>query len=313
MITVLPASPCPTSLAVPTTTDWRSALEDLRGAYAETTIDSYSRDFALFVTWCEEKGVSALPCAPETLVRYFSEKIETLKVVTLIRRMSAVVRVHRLLDLPSPANDERVRIARRRILRYRPNRPRQVQGIDRELRDKLLAGCAETLAGKRDKALVALGFEGLCRRSEISALVIDDIVRNRAGQLALLIRRGKADQLGEGRVITLSAETATLLMDWIEAAGIETGPLIRPVYHGSPVARQLTGFSISRLLKTIAARAGLDPEVVGEISGHSLRVGAAQTLLNDGHDVLRLMKAGGWKSVATVLRYVDRTEVNVWI
>ena len=48
------------------------------------------------------------------------------------------------------------------------------------------------------------------------------------------------------------------------------------------------------------------------ISGHSLRVGAAQTLLGDGYDLLRLMKAGGWKSATTVLSYVDRAEIDVW-
>lgn len=123
---------------------------------------------------------------------------------------------------------------------------------------------------------------------------------------------GKADQNGDGRVVTLSEATAGLLLDWIDAAGIEDGPLIQPVYPGTALARHMAGFSISRLLKSIARRAGIDPAIVMTISGHSLRVGAAQTLLGDGHDLLRLMKAGGWKSATTVLRYVDRTEIDVW-
>ena len=292
--------------------DWRRALEELRGAYADTSIDGYARDFGLFVTWCTEQGCFPLPASSETLARYLDENIATLRASTLIRRLAAIVRVHRLLDLENPADSERVRLARRRIQRHRPNRPRQALGVDRGLRDQMISACPDTLPGKRDKALVALGFEGLCRRSELAALRIEDVVENRRGQRALLIRRGKADQNGDGRVVTLSEATAEVLLDWIAAAGIENGPLIRPVYRGTALARHMAGFSISRLLKSIARRAGIDPEAVMTISGHSLRVGAAQTLLGDGHDLLRLMKAGGWKSATTVLRYVDRTEIDVW-
>lgn len=292
--------------------DWRGALKGLEGAYARTTITGYSRDFSLYADWCEKKGVCPLPSTPEILARYLDEMIEILKSATLIRRLAAVVRVHRALELDNPADSERVRLARRRIQRYRPNRPRQAHGIDRNLRAQILASCTDTLAGKRDKVLVALGFEGLCRRSELAALTLNDVVHNREGHLALLIGRGKADQMGEGRIMTLSTETARTVLEWIEAAGMEDGPLIRPVYRERAVARHMSGFSISRLLKSIATGAGLPDDVVAEISGHSLRVGAAQTLLEDGHDLLRLMKAGGWKSATTVLRYVDRTEINVW-
>lgn len=292
--------------------NWRGALEDLRGAYADTTIHGYARDFALFVTWCNAQGCCPLPASPQTLARYLDDNIATLRATTLVRRLAAIVRVHRLLELDDPADSERVRPARRRIQRHRPNRPRQALGIDRELRGQLLSACPDSLAGKRDKTLVALGFEGLCRRSELAALRSEDVVENRHSQLALLIRRGKADQNGDGRVVTLSEATAGLLLDWIAAAGIEDGPLIRPVYRGTVLARHMAGFSTSRLLKSIARRAGIDPTTVMAISGHSLRVGAAQTLLGDGYDLLRLMKAGGWKSATTVLRYVDRTEIDVW-
>lgn len=292
--------------------DWQTALERLRGAYADTTISGYGKDFRLFENWCAQNELCALPTEPATLERYLNETIKTLSAATLVRRVAAVVRVHRALDLGNPAATEAVRLAIRRIKRHRPNRPRQAHGIDRALRAKLLESCADDLAGKRDKALLALGFEGLCRRSEIAALDVEDLVTDRQGDLAILIRRGKTDQTGDGRVITLSPATAKTVCDWIEAAGLETGPLIRPVYRGRPIARHMVGHSIARLLKKIAGRAGLPPETSDAISRHSLRVGAAQTLLGDGHDVLKLMKMGGWKSANTVFRYIERTEISLW-
>ncbi|MHA6297913.1 tyrosine-type recombinase/integrase [Devosia sp. CAU 1758] len=301
------------ALGAPTCShDWQLALQELEGAYAATTISGYTSDFALFVDWCHEKRYCPLPCSDRTLACYLDEMILTLKATTLVRRLAAVVRVHRVLNLENPAESERVRLARRRVQRYRPSRPRQAHGIDRDLRAQMLAACTDSLAGKRDKVLVALGFEGLCRRSEIAVLDHTDLVTDRRGNPAILIRRGKGDQLGEGRVITLSSETAAIVDDWIGAAEITNGSLVRPVYRGRTIDRSMAGFSISRLLKSIAARAGLPPGTVAEISGHSLRVGAAQTLLQDGHDVLRLMRAGGWKSAATVSRYVERAEVDVW-
>ncbi|WP_338608838.1 site-specific integrase [Pelagibacterium nitratireducens] len=293
--------------------DWQTVLERLRGAYADTTISGYGKDFRLFAAWCAQKDLCALPADPQTLERYLNEMIQTLSAATLVRRVAAIVRVHRALDLSNPAATEAVRLAMRRIKRHRPNRPRQAHGIDRALRAKLLKSCADDLAGKRDKALLALGFEGLCRRSEIAALDVKDLVTDRQGDLAILIRRGKTDQTGDGRVITLSAATAKIVCDWIEAAGLEAGPLIRPVYRGRPIARHMVGHSISRLLKEIAERADLPPETYQAISGHSLRVGAAQTLFVDGHDVLKLMKMGGWKSANTVFRYIERTEISLWM
>ena len=47
-------------------------------------------------------------------------------------------------------------------------------------------------------------------------------------------------------------------------------------------------------------------------SGHSMRVGAAQDLLTRGFDTAAIMRAGGWKSVTTLARYLEKAEHNVW-
>jgi integrase/recombinase XerD len=311
-IATLPCAPVQGTNLIATELNWREAMEGLRGAYADTTIDSYSKDFRLFHAWCIERGHTPLPAAPATLALYLTELIERLAAITLIRRVSGVIRVHRVLDLPNPADAEVVRLALRRIKRFRPTRPKQALGIDRKMRQVLLNSCADDVAGKRNGALVALGFEGLCRRSEVSALDVEDLIENDEGKVGILIRRGKADQDGLGRIVTLSPNTVDIVGEWVQAADLKSGPLFRPVYRGKAVPRRLTGFSISRLLKQIARSAGLAEGVVSEISGHSLRVGAAQTLLGDGHDVLRLMKVGGWRSATTVFRYIERAEISVW-
>jgi hypothetical protein len=63
--------------------------------------------------------------------------------------------------------------------------------------------------------------------------------------------------------------------------------------------------SIRRLIKRATIRAGLDPAVAADLSGHSMRIGAAQDMMLAGFDSLAIMQAGGWKSANVVLRYVE--------
>lgn len=44
-----------------------------------------------------------------------------------------------------------------------------------------------------------------------------------------------------------------------------------------------------------------------------MRVGAAQDLLCAGHDIGAIMRAGGWKSIEVLGRYLETAEHNVWV
>ena len=62
---------------------------------------------------------------------------------------------------------------------------------------------------------------------------------------------------------------------------------------------------INRIYKKIARKAGLDESGIKSISGHSLRVGAAQDLLNSGASMPIIMQRGRWSKTDTVMRYVE--------
>ena len=51
---------------------------------------------------------------------------------------------------------------------------------------------------------------------------------------------------------------------------------------------------------------------IGFVWGIYLRVGAAQELLRRGHTTSAIMRAGGWRSVNVLARYLEEAEVNVW-
>lgn len=56
---------------------------------------------------------------------------------------------------------------------------------------------------------------------------------------------------------------------------------------------------------------GLDVETVEEFSGHSMRVGGVQDLLRARHDTAAIMRAGGWKLINVLTRYLENAEHNV--
>ena len=59
---------------------------------------------------------------------------------------------------------------------------------------QMVALCPDNMISRRDRALLALGFAGAFRRSELCALQVDDLVGVPDG-LRVLIRRSKT---GEG-------------------------------------------------------------------------------------------------------------------
>ncbi len=61
----------------------------------------------------------------------------------------------------------------------------------------LLSRVPDTLTGKRDKALLALGFAGAFRRSELVAIECRGFARG-SRRLRVIVRRSKVDQEGEG-------------------------------------------------------------------------------------------------------------------
>jgi site-specific recombinase XerD len=76
--------------------------------------------------------------------------------------------------------------------------------------------------------------------------------------------------------------------------------------------RPLGTTKVKLIIKEAAAAAGFTPEDVRAFSGHSLRVGAAQDLLCAGFDTAAIMRAGGWKSINVLGRYLEFAEHNVW-
>ena len=88
----------------------------------------------------------------------------------------------------------------------------------------------------------------------------------------------------------------------IDAAGHTTGALFRRVRSNNVVGNENIS---ARAVRTIIARRAADAGVDGRISGHSLRVSAAQSLAAAGASVVEMQIAGRWESVTMPGRYAS--------
>jgi site-specific recombinase XerD len=162
----------------------------------------------------------------------------------------------------------------------------------------------------RDSALLLLGFAGAFRRSELVALDVADIEETQTG-LLVTIRRSKTDQQAMGRTIAITRGDAACpvkaLREWLNAAGIVSGSLFRPINKsGTVAASRLTCRSVANIVKQYAGRAGFDAAI---FSAHSLRSGFLTSAAAKGASIFKMMDQSGHKSIDTLRGYVRDAEL----
>ena len=104
-----------------------------------------------------------------------------------------------------------------------------------------------------------------------------------------------------GAVLYLGPATMRRVSAWLAAAQTADGPLFRPVGKSGSVAEtRITARSVRRIVAARAADIGIDGA-----SGHSLRVGAEQSLVRAGATLPEAQQAGRWQSPAMPARYAQ--------
>ncbi len=304
--------------------------DEARGAFARNTERAIRADTAVFTDWCSRHGHAALPASPRTLAAFVDAMQGQVqdggpsegsgghkrhrgprKPATIRRYVSSVAHLHRAAGLPNPADGNAVRLALRRMTMKGNAAQAQAGALTRRLADRLLDAGGSRLRDFRNRALLAVAYDTLCRRSELVALLREDLHQGPHGDGTVKVRRSKTDQEGEGMVRYLAPDTMQFLLQWVEAAGIADGRLFRGVLKSGRVGGVLDAGTVARVFKELARAAGLPKEEVARISAHSSRVGAAQDMAaSDRISTVAIMQAGGWKTPRMVARYTQRQEAR---
>ena len=285
----------------------------LAGAYAPNTLKSYYADARSFVDWCNQRKVQPFPLTSETIC-HFIESLQTdYSYSSIRRRISALRRLNRLLGFEDQTHTEEVYIAIRRLKRTKCLEQRQAAGINHDILIRMINAQPDTLAGTRNKALLSLGYDFLARRSELVAIQNKDLKFTTDGALTGLIRKSKTDQYGRGRLVFGSDRSAKLVRRWLRLKPKEIAPLFCAINHGCFLDRPICDRNVNDIIKRGVIKVkGCDRPSDLKVSGHSLRVGAAQDLLIKGYDLAAIMRAGGWSDPSTVSRYLRFSQHNIW-
>jgi integrase/recombinase XerD len=290
-----------------------SVITNLAGAYAPNTLRSYYADVKSFVDWCEQRNTAPFPLMSDT-VRSFIEHMQlNYSYSTIRRRLSALRRLNGLMGFEDQTFTEDVYLTIRKLKRAKSVEQRQAVGINEDLLAKMIDAQPDTLVGKRNRLLLSLGYDFLARRSELVAIRTEDLTFTPDGALKGIIRRSKTDQYGRGRLVFGSERSAKLLKNWLRQKPKEIQLVFCPVNHGRCLDRAICDRQVNEIIKQGLVRVKRYPRPSDlEVSGHSLRVGAAQDLLIKVHDMAAIMRAGGWSEPSTVARYLRFAQHNIW-
>ncbi len=338
-----------------------SVRDALRTSLSDNTRSAYRTGWRRFTAWCDAAGTNPMAATPDDLASFVVQLASRppspaattaerapLSVATIRVYLAAIGREYRERNRPSPVDDSRVAAVLRGLGRRRERRERRVKALREEELARILACCDEQatsgsrgLITVRDAALLAAGFAGALRRSELCALLVEDVeflddplslqacgpggqgpaphgraataadgASGGAAGMFLHIRRSKTDQFGRGQRVAVPEgrllRPVSRLRRWLALSGIDRGPLFQTMRRGGHVqGRPLHPTDVARLVKRYAAATGLDP---AHYAGHSLRAGFVTSAAAHGARLDKIMEVTRHASPATVMRYIRHAD-----
>ena len=287
---------------------------------SENTKRAYRADWSHFRQWCDTHSVDPLPAQPATVASYISALAsgdgtpdgEPFAASTIQRRLTSIRVLHRAQECDDPTDSELVEKTWKGIRRddnvqvdqngraalLTPHIRRMVDSLD-----------TDTVKGKRDRALILLGFATGARRSELAQLDVDDLDFRPEG-VVVHIRQSKTDQEGTGRTPSLHCGgdwcPVAALEAWLDSSDLEDGAVFRTVDRwGNIRENRMSGRSVNRAVKSACESAGMDASQVG---AHSLRAGHVTQRKVKGDTNDAIMHQTGHSSESTMRRYDRRAK-----
>lgn len=277
------------------------------GAYAPSTIRAYRANFQRFIEFSEGLRSNALPAHPRNVANYVAHlTMIGLKSASIRIAVASISSIHKFNGFDDPTQKPEVRLALRRMHRTLGRTSKQAFAIRAPVLEKMIMATKNDMRGFRDRCLIMIAYDSLCRRGELTSLRYDDIEWSETGlPVNIRLRKSKTDQEAIGKLLRLTTKTQWAIKNWIDCAKIIEGHLFRGIKNNGDISQGLNPNQINRIYKSLASAANLSKEQIEGISGHSIRVGAAQDLMMSGASLPVLMVRGRWSKPDTALRYTE--------
>jgi len=279
-------------------------LENLKNSKSKNTVRAYRSDIADFIGFCNRHNLKFLPANPNIVSLYLTNLSKKSKFSTLKRRLASISMYHKTkghyLDTKHPIISENLlgikRIKGSHQIGKKPILINDLKLIIQAInKDKI-----SEFEKLKNKCLILLGFSGGFRRSELVALLIEDIDFVPEG-VKILIRRSKTDQSGEGFVKGIpyfeNQEYCPVLY---------LKKYLKELSSSSGKVFEICDKSVALKIKKYAMLAGLDQN---NYAGHSLRSGFATSTAEHGADERNIMAMTGHKTTQMERRYIKEANL----
>lgn len=281
----------------------QKARDYARNARSDNTQRAYESDWRQFASWLRRSGFDPLPPDPQTVGLYLTACMEggrgkePVLVATLERRLSGICWRYRQLGAPLDTTDRHISTVLAGIRRAHARPPVQKEAIFAEDLLAMLSVLENDLRGLRDKAILAIGFAGGLRRSEIVGLDCGpDQTEDGTGWIEIFdasktvgadaggvsnAREGTSADISNaskegGLLLTINGKTGwreveigrgsspltcpvAMLETWMRLGRIAHGPLFRRVArkNAGVTSERLTDKHVARLVQKTALAAGI--------------------------------------------------------
>jgi integrase len=315
-----------------------AARDYARASHARRTQETYSRWWADFTGWCSGKGLQALPAAPQTVAVWLTAlargdgRSKPLAVASIRQALSALVFFHRDADHTLDRKSRTIArtmagISREKAKTATTRKARALLATD--LRD-ILEKLTDKPIDVRDGALLALGWAGALRRSELVGLdwlqlgtgtgfvVVDE----RGITIRLMTSKSSQDAAADVTIPAADMPAACrALQAWAVLAGLEPGsPVFRAVDQHSNIAStrlccRAVSHAVKRRMRRLEHGRGKTKRDVKALmagfSGHSLRSGFATSAAGANVPAHRIQRHTRHKSIDTLNSYIR--EADRWV
>jgi len=278
-------------------------LKNLKSSKATNTLRAYKADYKDFSRFCIKHGFKPMPTDPKVLSLYLTHLSQTSKFSTLKRRLASISVIHRLsghyIDTKHPMITENL-MGIKRIKGSYQKAKKPILINDLKLIINVIDNDKNEKRKAKNRALILIGFAGGFRRSELVAILFEDIDFVTEG-VKIFIRRSKTDQSGEGMIKGIpyfsNPEYCPVisLKNWLQKSEIKSGKIF-----------DMSDRSVALTIKKYTAIAGLDSN---KYSGHSLRSGFATSAAELGAEERNIMAMTGHKTTQMVRRYIQEANL----
>ena len=288
-------------------TDVRSleleTLKNLKNSKAPNTLRAYKADYKDFAGFCYKNGLKPMPSEPKIISLYLTYLSKSCKFSTLKRRLASISVIHKLsghyIDVKHPMITENLMgIKRIKGSHQKAKKPILIHDL------KLIVNVIDKDKNEKNifknRALILIGFAGGFRRSELVAILYEDVDFVKEG-VKIFVKRSKTDQSGEGMTKGIPYFSnpdycpVISLKNWIEKSEIKSGKIF-----------DMSDKSVALTVKKYTAIAGLDSK---KYSGHSLRSGFATSTAELGAEERSIMAMTGHKTTQMVRRYIQEANL----